>query len=368
MHDVLITAPRMRLLIDCSLSLINRTGAHYIALDLAGAFGEKAVLRRWRLLRRQLPGGITRKILGRLMVREIALLGTSTKFLWPEPNGIELKRLFLDSLYVSRSRLERSDIVLCHDIGPLTHPELYDPASVRSYQQAYAKIAAARPGIVFVSNTSQSAFKARLGTDFRFLKTIPLYVRSGSLAGPCEPVPGVERPFFLTVGALEIRKNHQTAIEAFGRQRFAGRGASYILCGARGAGAEKVIETAAHTPGVKVLGYVSDAQLRWLYKEASAFVLPSLLEGFGMPALEAAFQGLVPIISRDSALSEAVNGLGIEVNPRSVSDIGEAMEFALALDDKARNKLKSALVTHSRKATRERFLAEWDDLIKSELH
>lgn len=368
MHDVLINAPKMRLLLDCSVSLINRTGAHYMALDLTAAFGEKAILRRWRLLGRQLPRGLARKIFGRLMVREIALLGTSTKFLWPEPNGIELKRFFLDPLYVSRSRLERSDIVLCHDIGPLTHPELYDSTSVRSYQQAYAKIAAARPGIVFVSNTSQLAFEARLGTDFRFLRTIPLYVRTGSLAGPSEPVPGVGRPFFLTVGALETRKNHQTAIEAFRRQDFAKRGASYILCGARGAGAEKVIETAAHTPGVKVLGYVSDAQLRWLYKEASAFVLPSLLEGFGMPALEAAFQGLVPIISRKSALSEAVNGLGIEVNPRSVSDVGEAMESVLALDDKASNELKSALVTHSRKATRERFLAQWDDLIKSELH
>jgi glycosyltransferase involved in cell wall biosynthesis len=367
MHDVLINAPKMRLLLDCSLSLINRTGAHYMALDLTAAFGEKAILRRWRLLGRQLPRGLARKIFGRLMVREIALLGTSTKFLWPEPNGIGLKRLFLDPLYVSRSRLERSDIVLCHDIGPLTHPELYDSASVRSYQQAYAKIAAARPGIVFVSNTSQLAFEARLGTDFRFLKTIPLYVRTASLAGPCEPIPGVERPFFLTVGALEIRKNHQSAIEAFVRQRFAERGASYILCGARGEGAEKIIELAAHTPGVKVLGYVSDAQLRWLYQEASAFVLPSLLEGFGMPALEAASQGLVPIVSRDSALSEAVDGLGIEVNPRSVSDIGQAMETALALDDKARSELKRALVAHAQSATREKFLAQWEDLISSEL-
>ena len=105
---------------------------------------------------------------------------------------------------------------------------------------------------------------------------------------------------------------------------------------------------------MKVLGYVSDAQLRWLYKEASAFVLPSLLEGFGMPALEAALHGLVPIISRDSALAEAVNGLAIHVDPLSVSDIGEAMESVLALDERRRDELKSALgcscpECHSRK-------------------
>src|ERR1700751_3837506 len=144
----------MRLLLDCSLSLINRTGAHYICEDLAAAFGDKGILRRWRLLRQPLPTGITRKIFGRLMLRGIAGLGTSSRFLWPEPKAVKLKRLFLDPLYVSRSRLESSDIVLCHDIGPVTHPELYDRGTVDAYQGAYAKIAKVRPGIVFVSNAS----------------------------------------------------------------------------------------------------------------------------------------------------------------------------------------------------------------------
>jgi glycosyltransferase involved in cell wall biosynthesis len=359
----------MRLLIDCSLSLINRTGAHYIAQDLALAFGGKGIVRRWRLLRQELPDGIARKIFGRLMLREIALLGTSSRFLWPEPKAVKLKRLFLDPLYVSRSRLESSDIVLCHDIGPVSHPELYDGATVGAYEKAYTKIAKAQPGIVFISNASRLAFGARFGTDFRFLKTISLYVRSGSsLAGHSEPIPGIQRPFFLTVGALETRKNQRTAIEAFGRYGFAKRNASYILCGTRGAGTEDIVATAARTPGVKVLGYVSDPQLRWLYQEASAFVLPSLLEGFGMPALEAALHGLVPIISRDSALSEAVNGAAIQVNPHSVSDIGAAMESVLALDEERRKELKNALIVHAQSATRERFLAAWEDLINSELH
>src|ERR1700740_3660999 len=100
----------MRLLLDCSLSLINRTGAHYIAEDLVSAFGSRGIVRRWRLLRRQLPIGIARKICGRLMLEEITRFGTSNTFLWPEPKKAELKRLFLDPLYVSRSRLEPSDI------------------------------------------------------------------------------------------------------------------------------------------------------------------------------------------------------------------------------------------------------------------
>jgi len=357
----------MRLLLDCSLSLINRTGAHYLCEELSAAFGGKGILRRWRLLGQQLPTGIARKIFGRLMLQEITLLGTSSRFLWPEPKGVKLKRLFMDPLYVSRSRLESSDIVLCNDIGPVSHPELFHAGAVTAYEKAYRKIATARPGIVFISNASRLAFDARFGMDFRFLRVISLYVRTGSLAGPSEPVPGIQRPFFLTVGALETRKNQRTAIEAFGRGGFAKRDVSYVLCGPKGAGWEEIMATAAHTPGVKVLGYVPDAQLRWLYKQASAFVLPSLLEGFGMPALEAALHGLVPIISRNSALTEAVNGVGIQVHPHSVSDIGEAMECALALDEERRNELRKALVAHAQSATRERFLGEWEYLINSEL-
>jgi glycosyltransferase involved in cell wall biosynthesis len=357
----------MPLLLDCSLSLINQTGAHYIAQDLVSAFGSKGTVRRWRLLRRELPTGITRKICGRLMLQEITRLGTSDRFLWPEPKTKKLTRFFLDPLYVIRSRLESSDVVLCHDVGPLTHPELYDNGSVAAYQKAYTKVAKVRPGVVFVSNTSRLAFENRLGTEFRFLRAIPLYIRNGSVTGDTEPIPGIQRPFFLTVGALETRKNQRIAIEAFERYGFAKRGVSYILCGARGAGAEGIEARAARTPGVKILGYVSDAQLRWLYQEASAFVLPSLLEGFGMPALEAALRGLIPIVSRDSALTEAVNGAAIPVDPHSVSEIGEAMESVLTLDQGKQDALRNSLVAHAQGATRERFLADWGDLINTEL-
>jgi hypothetical protein len=193
---------RMQLLIDSSLSLINRTGAYYISEDLAMAFGSRGTVRRWRLLRQQLPTGMARKFFGRLMLREITSLGTSSRFLWPEPKAVKLKRLFLDPLYVSRSRLESSDIVLCHDLGPVSHPQIYDRGSVDAYEKAYSKIVKAQPGVVFVSNASRHAFETRFGTGFRFLRAIPLYVRTGTLAGDLEPIPGIQRPFFLTVGAL----------------------------------------------------------------------------------------------------------------------------------------------------------------------
>jgi glycosyltransferase involved in cell wall biosynthesis len=354
-----------RLLIDDSLSLINRTGAHFIARDLVAHFGERALVRRWRRFGAELPRDLLRKLLARGMQREMRWLGERALWRWPE-RAASL-RLFLDPLYVMRAALDAHDVVLCHDIGPLTHPGLYLPETVRWYETAYARIRAHRPGLVFVSETSKAAFVARFGADFRFLEAIPLYVRSATDDGAEAPVPGLTAPFFLSVGALERRKNHAASIAAFERSGLAATGVRLVLCGSRGDAAAEIEQRVARTPGVSLMGYVSDAQLRWLYRRALAFVLPSLLEGFGMPALEAARHGLIPIISADSALNEAVGHLGLPIDAQRPDDIAAALQRVHALAPTDREAWRQRLRVHARDATRERFLQRWDRLITHEL-
>ena len=354
-----------RLLIDDSRSLVNRTGAHFIAKDLVGHFGGRALVRRWRSFGPALPPELLRKLLARAMLREIAWLGARAVARWPE-RGRTL-RLFLDPLYVLRTALDPADIVLCHDIGPLTHTHLYTAQTVHWYEAAYRRIVERRPGLVFVSRTSQAAFSARFGTGFRFLHSIPLYVRAESDGGPETPVPGIAAPFLLSVGALERRKNHTATLRAFALSGLADAGVTLVLCGSRGDAADEVEQQVARTRGAVLPGYVSDAQLRWLYRHASAFVLPSLLEGIGMPALEAAQHGLIPIVSGDSALNEAVGGLGLTVDPHAPEQIAQAMRRVHALAGDERAAWQQRLREHARGATRARFLARWDALIDTEL-
>jgi glycosyltransferase involved in cell wall biosynthesis len=357
--------PARSLLIDDSLSLINRTGAHFVAKDLVGRFGAGSVVRRWRRFGAALPAPLPCKLLGRLMLKEMVWLGSRRFGRWPEPPRV--LRLFLDPLYVLRARLQASDIVLCHDIGPITLPTIYPPGVVALYRQAYAKVVAAQPGMVFVSQASQAAFVAEFGDRFRFLRSIPLYVRQASAEGPAEPVVGLAAPFFLSVGALERRKNHARTIAAFAQAGLAARGLSLVICGSRGDAADEIEHLAATTPGVVLPGYVSDAQLRWLYRHASAFVLPSLLEGFGLPALEAALYGLIPIVSRDSALTEAVGGLGLAATATDIADIAQAMQHLLDLDAGERHAWGERLVAFARTATHERFIGAWTQLLSEEL-
>lgn len=354
-----------RLLIDSSLSIVNRTGAYFIAKDICQQFAPQAELRYWRLGSRP-PEGLFRKIGARLMMAEIGALGDSERLVMRDGISSDGFRLFLDPLYVLRSELSANDIVLCHDVGPLTHPSLYDPRTVNSYRRAYDKIARVRPGMVFVSEWSRDAFVALHPQPFRFLHTIPLYVRTELFNGPAQPVAGLDKPFLLTVGAFETRKNQVAALKAFRDGGFHHRGIRYVLCGSRGAGHEEIIALAATIAGVDILNYVPDAQLRWLYANAEAFVLPSLLEGFGMPALEAAHMGLLPIVSAGSALVEAVEGICLEIPPDDPIAIAKVIEGALTRTSTEKAKTADRLVQMAASATKERFLAAWRDLIAAQ--
>ena len=358
-------AASVRFLIDNSLSIVNRTGAYQIAKDLCRDLSpEFAKVRYWRL-GRHAPEGVLRKVMARLMMQEINWLGDRQAFLLRDKLENGAFRLFLDPLYVLRSRLTDRDIILCHDVGPMTHSALYDARTVENYRLAFEKIRRAKPGVVFVSDWSKACFKSLYGTEFRRLDTISLYVRDEVFNGVQETVPGIEGRFFLTVGAFETRKNQVASINAYREGGFAGQGIKYVLCGSRGRGHEEIIGLARQTSGVIALNYVSDAQLRWLYARAEAFVLPSLLEGFGMPALEAAHVGLLPIVSADSALVEAVKGVCLQVQPEQPAAIAEAMRQALERD--ASEKAETSLQLHriAAEATRERFLAQWRELMLS---
>ncbi|MET3522356.1 glycosyltransferase [Mesorhizobium abyssinicae] len=350
-------------LFDNSLSILNRTGAYHIAKDLTREFvPSRARVRYWRL-GSFAPENLVRKIVARLMMLEINWLQDSELFLIRdevEKNGI---RLFLDPLFVLRSRLSENDVVLCHDVGPLTHRDLYDERTCASYRLAYEKIRRARPGVVFVSNFSATQFESLFGSDFRFLKTIPLYLRTELFDGPAEPVPGIGKPYFLTVGAFETRKNQIAALKAYRDGGFHRQGVGYVLCGSRGDGHAEISELAATIGGVKLLGYVSDTQLRWLYANAEAFLLPSLLEGFGMPALEAAYMGLLPIVSTGSALVEAVGGKCMQVRPDDPAAIADAMRTALSRTPAEKAETSRSLRDTASAATKDRFLRQWRDLL-----
>jgi glycosyltransferase involved in cell wall biosynthesis len=344
---------------DFSLALINRTGAYHICndvvRDLARYFD---AVRYWRLPFQPAPT-LLRKVAGRAMLAELGAMKDSATLARAHPRQ---PVVYMDPLYVLRTELRPDDIVLCHDVGPITHPDLFDETGVELYHRAYNKIAAVKPGVITVSDFTGAEFR-RLYGDMRFLTTCRLYVRNAITKRDVETVAGVQTPFLLTIGAMEKRKNYLRVIEAYRRSGLFEQGVSYVFGGVRTPYGEEILEAARATPGVYPLGYVSDAQLRWLFRNASGFVLPSLLEGFGLPALEAAQEGLVSVVSANTVQEEVMGGAAILVDPLSEDSIADGMKRLLALDSLEKADLVARGRAHAASIPYSRYIAGFEKIL-----
>ncbi|MCD4700575.1 MAG: glycosyltransferase family 4 protein [Candidatus Aegiribacteria sp.] len=94
---------------------------------------------------------------------------------------------------------------------------------------------------------------------------------------------------------------------------------------------------------ISVLSHVTDDELRELYRSCIGLVIPSLKEGFGLPALEAMAAGSPVVASAGTALEELVGDAGVLVNPESVEDIMRGMAILTSQPELRRDLARKAL-------------------------
>lgn len=157
-----------------------------------------------------------------------------------------------------------------------------------------------------------------------------------------------KNPYFLYVGNAYPHKNVEKLLEAF--SLFTENHPEYLL---KLVGKKdffyKKLEGKTKQKNVEFLGFVPDSDLANLYKNAVATVIPSLMEGFGLPALEAMSCGSVVLASDIPALQEVCENDALYFSPQDTLSIVKGMGMAADLGDKEKNRLISEGKKHAEK-------------------
>lgn len=137
--------------------------------------------------------------------------------------------------------------------------------------------------------------------------------------------------FFLAVGRLNVRKNLEATISAALASGTISTDFPLVIVGEKsGRNSEwsREIDRAVDRKSVVFLGFVSDEELHWLYRNCKAMVFLALDEGFGLPPIEAASCGAHVIASDIAVMRENLGAFAQYVNPLSKQAIERALREA----------------------------------------
>jgi len=193
---------------------------------------------------------------------------------------------------------------------------------------------------------SSATFKdlAEAGFDEKKIRIVPLGVKKVDVKD--EEIEllleknSLSKPFVLWVGTIEPRKNLPTLVSAM-RQI---PEVPLVLVGPKGweSNLQRIIEPISDR--VKIIGEVDEHTKHVWYKAATVFCFPSLMEGYGLPVLEAMSHGTPVVTSSTTATAEVVHDTGLLIDPRSPDEITKAIKKLLEAPKSASELAKKALL------------------------
>lgn len=231
-------------------------------------------------------------------------------------------------------------VATVHDLAFLRFPRMFPPTWRALYRLGLRAAVRRADAILTPSRATAEDLVARTRVDPGRVHVTPLAAVLPEGEREIDHVLQrlrIRAPYVLYVGTLEPRKNLVRLVRAYRRIAGGDLPHALVLAGPLGWGHEPLLrEIALPGPGEIVLtGPLPEEDLDALYRGASAFCYPSLHEGFGLPVVEAMARSVPTVTSRTSSLPEVAGDAALGVDPRSVSEIAEALRRVLTDTDLA---------------------------------
>ncbi|MGA0230865.1 MAG: glycosyltransferase family 4 protein, partial [Ilumatobacteraceae bacterium] len=222
-----------------------------------------------------------------------------------------------------------------------------------SFVRMQGKVASRMPRVVVVSENSIQDIHTDMGVDLDRMRLVPVGV-DPELFRPLDGIARRPSHLITTASADVALKGLAYLLEAMAKLRADGRAVTLTIIGRPKPGKSMdLIERYGLRDSIEFVSGVSDERIVELYAEAELAVVPSLYEGFSLPAIEAMCSG-TPLVATDGGALPEVTGVDGETVFRcTAGDAGSlAATIASALDAPDRRETVGA-------AGRQRVLERW---------
>ncbi len=236
----------------------------------------------------------------------------------------------------------RALIVTIHDLIYISYPAAAKNRAASLYLKFFLNALQYKNAQIITVSEFTKAELLRLFPKFKAENvTVTYEAVSGFFKVLPDDVRNSFRPFVLFVGSLKPHKNLSVLIRSMAELREQKNIPHELLLvgSAEGVSTEVRELIKKHASFVRCLGKAPDDELRRLYNRASAFVLPSFFEGFGLPVLEAMACGCPVIAANTASLPEVGGSAACFFDPRRVDALSDVL-YNVLTDENKRNSMK----------------------------
>lgn len=236
-------------------------------------------------------------------------------------------------------KFKRAKVVLTvHDLRFCVYPSTYTFKRLVFLKFAVERSVKAADHIISISEFTKNELMKYYNLPQNKITTIHEAINTSDFTEKCIVSYDLDKrivnyldnkKFLFSLGHIEPRKNYIQLVKAFKRIRLKHPDVYLVVAGKKAQGYKEFLKAISGEENIIYLDFVSRSTLLWLYKNATAFVFPSIYEGFGFPPLEAAALGTPSAVSISSCIPEICGDGALYFDPGNIDDIEKACERIL---------------------------------------